>query len=75
MVTVHKNLWMLLLFFKNNVEPKLHLTIMDKIDKYSPQEKGGPLYYIILTELILNDGVSMALSWVKKVKELDIKSI
>lgn len=58
---------MSLLFFENNVEPKLHLTIMDEIDKYSPQEKGEHLYYIIFMELILKDGVSIALSWVKKI--------
>ena len=74
-ITAHENLRMSLLFFENNVEPKLHSTVMDELDKFSPQEKGGPLYYIILIELILNDGVSIALTWIQNVKELDIKKI
>lgn len=74
-VTVHENLRMSLLFFENNVESKLHLTIMDEIEKFLPQERGGPLYFIILIEMILNDGVSIALNWTKRVRELDIKSI
>ena len=47
--------------------------VRDEIDKYKPQEKGGPLYYIIIIELMLNDGVSIALVWIQKVEQLDIK--
>ena len=74
-MAVHKNLRMPLLFVKNNVQAKLHATVMNEIDKYKLQEKGGPLYYIILIELMLNDGVSIALVWIQKVKQLDIKTI
>ena len=38
-MTVHKNLRMSLLFFKNNVKAKLHATVMDEIDKYKPQKR------------------------------------
>ena len=74
-MTVHENLRLSLLFFENNVESKLHATVMDELEKYTPQEKGGPLYFIIFIELILNDGVSIALRYMQRVKCLDIKTI
>lgn len=45
------------------------------MDKYTPQEKGGLLYYLILIKLILNDGVYIALTWMQKLKALGIKRI
>lgn len=61
-ITVHENLRMSLLFFENNVKTKLHQTIMDELEKFTPQQRGGLLYYIILIKIILNDGVSIVLN-------------
>ena len=74
-MTVHKNLRISLLFFKNNVESKFHTTVIEKLEKYTPQERGSPLYFITLIKLIFNNGVSVALKLIQKVKELDIKKI
>lgn len=73
--TYRENLNLTYKFFENNCSPSLFEKVSETYDSYTEEEKGGPLFFVIMINAIMSQTEEASLSLQTRLKRLDLKDI
>lgn len=71
--TYRENLNLTYRFFENNTSPALFEKVSETYDEFEENEKGGPLFFIIMINAIMSQTEEASLSLQTRLKSLDLK--
>lgn len=71
--TYRENLNLTYKFFENNCSPALFEKVSETYDEFDEDEKGGPLFFIIMINAIMSQTEEASLSLQTRLKNLDLK--